>query len=555
MSWRQSLAIVFLVGGLAMPAAHGQQEVQVSAGWATDASAGGRVLNVSLSMPDGFYVYQETLSIRAASPIVLNPLLTPAPKQKHDPFTDAVVAVYEHEAVFTFAVEPPDAAALEIKVGYQACSPTLCYRPTVKTLSVVGEAGATPPPAVAAAAPAPPPVETSAAVAAPAAASWREPLAGFRVAANTSGYLKSDAFLQFLAGAQDGKAAAEPSALDTFRQRGVWLSCLLILFWGLALNLTPCVLPMIPVNIAIIGAGVHASSRGRGLLLGGAYGLGIALVYGVLGLVVVLTGARFGALNASPWFNLIIAGVFVVLALGMFDFIPIDFSRFQGRLGTGGDRAQGGRVLGALALGGVAALLAGACVAPVVIWVLLLSTDLYSRGNAAGLLLPFLLGVGMALPWPLAGAGLSILPKPGRWMERIKMGFGVVILAVALWYGRLGVSLLMARAPGERAKVEAAQKAHAAEGWHTNLADALAEAKRDQRPLFIDFWASWCKSCLHMEKTTFRDPAVTARLDAFVKLKFQAEDPADPALAEQLDYFGVIGLPTYVVLIPQPPSP
>jgi thiol:disulfide interchange protein DsbD len=550
MSWRTWLATVSLIGSGVLQVAHGQQEIQVAAGWATDSTASARVLSVRFSMPDGFYVYQESLSVQGVAPVSLKPLRTPAPKQKHDPFTDAEVTVYEHEAEFAFAVEPADAAALDIKVGYQACSPTLCYRPTVKTLSVTGDAGLAEAGETVPAAPAAPLTAETPPAASTATASWREPLANFRIGASASGYLKSEAFLKFLDGAETSGATAEPSALDTFRQRGVWLSCLLILFWGLALNLTPCVLPMIPVNIAIIGAGVHASSRGRGLLLGGAYGLGIALVYGALGLVVVLTGARFGALNASPWFNLVISGVFVVLALGMFDVLPIDFSRFQGRLGAGGGSAQGGRVLGALALGGVAALLAGACVAPVVIWVLLLSADLYSRGNAAGLLLPFLLGVGMALPWPLAGAGLSILPKPGRWMERIKVAFGVIILLVALWYGRLGVSLLMARTPGERAKVEAAQNAHAAEGWHTNLADALAEARRDQRPLLIDFWATWCKSCLHMEKTTFRDPAVTARMEAFVKVKFQAEDPADPALAEQLDYFGVIGLPTYVVLMP-----
>ena len=186
------------------------------------------------------------------------------------------------------------------------------------------------------------------------------------------------------------------------------------------LNLTPCVLPIIPINLAIIGAGAQAGSRLRGFLLGGIYGLGMALAYGILGVVVVLTGSTFGALNASPWFNLAIAVLFVVLALGMFDIIQIDFSKWRkGKKGT-----KKGSFIVAFFMGVVAALLAGACVAPVLISVLLYSSQLYSAGNQFGLLLPFLLGVGMALPWPFAGASLSFLPKPGGWMVKIKYGLG-----------------------------------------------------------------------------------------------------------------------------------
>src|SRR3970282_2060138 len=95
---------------------------------------------------------------------------------------------------------------------------------------------------------------------------------------------------------------------------------------GLALNLTPCVLPMIPINLAIIGAGAQAGSRRRGALLGATYGAAMAFVYGLLGLIVILTASTFGTINASPWFNAGIAALFVVLALGMFDVFAIDFS-------------------------------------------------------------------------------------------------------------------------------------------------------------------------------------------------------------------------------------
>ena len=221
------------------------------------------------------------------------------------------------------------------------------------------------------------------------------------------------------------------------RQRGLFegrgpLAILLIVFvGGLALNLTPCVLPMIPINLAIIGAGTQAGSRGRGFLLGGVYGAAMALVYGVLGLVVILTAGTFGTINASPWFNLGIAVLFVVLALAMFDVITIDFSRFRAGLGLA-SQSRGTFARSPSAMGAVAALLAGACVAPVVIQVVLFSSNLYANGHAASRWrCRFFLGVGMAMPWPIAGAGLAALPKPGAWMVRVKQVFGVIILATA----------------------------------------------------------------------------------------------------------------------------
>ena len=104
---------------------------------------------------------------------------------------------------------------------------------------------------------------------------------------------------------------------------------LIVFLGGLALNLTPCVLPMIPINLAIIGAGTQAGSRARGFLLGAAYGAAMALVYGALGVIVILTAGTFGTINASPWFNAAIAVLFIALALAMFDVITIDFSTYS----------------------------------------------------------------------------------------------------------------------------------------------------------------------------------------------------------------------------------
>jgi thioredoxin:protein disulfide reductase len=362
----------------------------------------------------------------------------------------------------------------------------------------------------------------------------------FTVKGTTFGYLGTTDFLTFIHNAENGIKEK-----GMFEGRGPLAILLLVLIGGLALNLTPCVLPMIPINLAIIGAGVQAGSRSRGFLLGAAYGSAMAFVYGLLGLAVILTASTFGTINASPWFNLAIAILFVVLALAMFDLVNIDFSRFLDRFRVG--EANRGSFVVAFGMGAVAALLAGACVAPVVIQVVVFSSNLYSTGTTAALALPFLLGVGMAIPWPVAGAGIAALPKPGAWMVRIKQVFGVVILATALYYGYEAYSLFSNRWV-DATEVSASVEAKLKEGWHASLAEGLAVAQRENKPVLIDMWATWCKNCLVMDRTTLEDQAVTSALAGYVKVKFQAENPDDPKVARVMQKLESKGLPTYVIL-------
>lgn len=355
----------------------------------------------------------------------------------------------------------------------------------------------------------------------------------FEVSASTGGYVDSATLLEFLRGAEGG----EPQAAG-LAGRGPLLIGLSTLIGGALLNLTPCVLPMIPINLAIIGAGRTATSRRRGWMLGGAYGGAMALVYGVLGAIVVLTAGTFGVLNASPWFNLAIAVLFVVLGLAMFDVVTLDLSRWSSALAF--DASARGSVALAVSMGGVAALLAGACVAPVVIQVVTLSSQLYASGSQAALALPLILGLGMGLPWPFAGAGLAALPKPGAWMTRVKHALGVCILLTAAFYGYEAVQLL--RPPSTATGMK--------DGWYQSLDDGLAAARRDGKPVFLDVWATWCKNCVVMDATTFRDPQVRDALDKFVKVRFQAEDIENPAASALLDRLDSVGLPTYAVLHP-----
>jgi thiol:disulfide interchange protein len=185
-------------------------------------------------------------------------------------------------------------------------------------------------------------------------------LDGFSVAGTRGGYLNAGRFSEFLR----SPAGAEKGATGGFENRGIVVVILLILLGGIALNLTPCVLPMVPITLAVLGAGTQAKSRGRGMFTGGVYGLAMALTYGLLGMFVVLTGTRFGVINASPLFNIMIAVIFIFMALAMFDIVQVDFTRFRKSGAPAGER---GKLLTVFLMGVVASLLAGACVAPVVI--------------------------------------------------------------------------------------------------------------------------------------------------------------------------------------------
>jgi thiol:disulfide interchange protein len=356
----------------------------------------------------------------------------------------------------------------------------------------------------------------------------------------TGQYMNTTEFLAFLHDAENGVKSRGP-----FEGQGPVAILAIVFLGGLALNLTPCVLPMIPINLAIIGAGAQSKKRGRGFVLGAAYGGAMAFVYGVLGVVVILTAGTFGAINASAWFNVAIAGLFVVLALAMFDVISLDFSRWSSKIRFGPESR--GTFWLAFSMGAVAALLAGACVAPVVIQVVVFASNLYTKGTPVALALPFVLGLGMALPWPIAGAGLASLPKPGAWMVRVKQVLGVFILATAAYYGYLAYEILSSRWV-DPASVKAGVEAQLKDGWHASLAEGLTIAERDRSLVLVDMWATWCKNCLVMDKTTLQDPAVKTALSKYTRIKFEAEDlDASPA-KDILQRVGSYGLPTYVVL-------
>lgn len=493
-------------------------------------------IKLDATIPTNHYLYAENFKVTDARGNAQEPIELPATGSIIDPNTGHPKPVYDQSFKAIYAWKPSKGGETAIHIQYWGCNDRICFVPQTKVIDLIKTDML-------------PTLEKPKVVSMP---DWQIALKGFEIRGSEAGYLRASPFLRFLDQAESGAAPATMSGFRLFladpvafvRESGLLVAILFILAGGLALNLTPCVLPLIPINMAIIGAGAHAGSKGRGFALGAAYGAGMALVYGLLGVIVVLTGSQFGTIQANPWFNLVIALIFVVLALAMFDVIHIDFSRYQTKFG--GIPKKKGSFLAAFSMGSVAALLAGACVAPVVIAVLLLATNVYEANNVAGLMLPFVLGIGMALPWPFAGAGLSFIPKPGKWMVGIKYGFAIGIIFFAFYYAHLSYRAF--RPADVNAMGEA--KGHLIIDGATNkgFADALNQAREKGKPVFIDFWATWCKNCVVMDKTTFRDAMVKARLDGYTYIKYVAEDLGNENTEAVMDYFGVQGLPTFVVL-------
>ena len=135
-------------------------------------------------------------------------------------------------------------------------------------------------------------------------------------------------------------------------------------------------------------------------------------------------------------------------------------------------------------------------------------------------------------------------------MNRIKQAFGVIILGTAVYYGYEAYTLFANRWV-DPSEVSSSVQEKLKAGWQPSLAEGLAVAKRENKPVLIDMWATWCKNCLVMDKTTLEDPAVNSALTNYVKIKFQAEDPDDPQVAKVMQYMKTSGLPTYVIMKPK----
>jgi thiol:disulfide interchange protein len=225
--------------------------------------------------------------------------------------------------------------------------------------------------------------------------------------------------------------------------------------------------------------------------------------------------------------------LFVVLAAAMLGAFNLDFSRF---CNVNPGKIKGGREAAAFVMGGVAALLAGACVAPVVVSVMIFAAALYAQGNQFAPFMGLLLGIGMGLPWPFAAMGMAVLPKPGRFMVTVKYIFAIFIIAGAVYYAWLGWSLM----PGN----------FSPQAEITKLAEAGSRAKVQKKAVVVDFYATWCKNCMVIKRSVLKDPEVRKALEKYEFVEFQAEKPGDPLIAPLLKLWNIPGFPAFVIVEP-----
>ncbi|MDR3213725.1 MAG: protein-disulfide reductase DsbD [Azoarcus sp.] len=370
---------------------------------------------------------------------------------------------------------------------------------------------------------------------------------------------------------------------------------------GLLLAFTPCTFPMIPILSGIVVGAGRPVSRGRALALSLAYVLGMALTYAVAGVAAGLTGTLLAAALQNVWVLSAFALLFVLLALSMFGFFPLQLPvALQSRLANTANQEKGGHLGGVAVMGVLSALIVGPCVTAPLAGALLYIAQ---TGDAVlGGFALFALALGMGTPLiAVALAARSVLPRVGPWMEGVKKAAGVLLLAVALWVASpvlpglavmLGWAALLLFSGVFLSALDPLP--HEAHGWQrfwkatgvaifvcgaAMLAGALAgsrdplqplavfqarapltapaferiasNAELDarlaaaSRPVMLDFYADWCVACKEMARDTFSDSDVAARMGRMLLLQVDvtAYDDAHKALLQR---FGFVGPPGVV---------
>ncbi len=468
---------------------------------------------------------------------------------------------------------PAGERSIEVEVAYQACKGvSLCRMPTSEKLTVpIRLTGAALPPPVAAA----PAVEPAPAEPAPVAA-------------------VAPAVAPAASAATDGG-----SAFDKAQQQGFFALVLLCFLAGIGVSFTPCVLPMVPITMGMIGAR-GASSKLESLTFTSAYVLGLAFVYTALGVFAGVTGELFGSWLQSPYVVGGIAVFFVAMGASMFGFFDVQLpAALAGRLQSG---ERKGGYAGAFFVGMIGAVVAGPCSGPVVVSILaLIGTGGVTLG--AALMFSFSLGIGMI--FLVTGMASGWLPSRGPWMVVVKKSFGIVMWLGAVYYAApqlpvavtalltsgvcivtgvfswpseedgegwliqrlrqtwtvigvtvgawLLVGLMMTQGfilPPVQLGSAGAASAGPKITWLATEAEGLAAAQATGKPMIIDFTAEWCAACHEMEKLTYTDGVVIAEAENFVTVMIDCTEKADPAVRAVQQKYGVKGLPTVVFVKP-----
>ena len=355
------------------------------------------------AIQEGYYLYKDKFTFTSPDTnISIDAVELPKGKVKDDPLFGKVEVYYGEIAIpISLSRNNKDAREIEIEAAYQGCAEDgICYPPLTNLLPI----------SLAAAAP----------------SDQATPI-------ETTNPFNSDQLDQTTETNNDPTLSESDRIATLLADKPLLISLALFFGFGLALSLTPCVYPMIPILSGIlVGQGVNLTTR-KSFMLALAYVLGMALTYAVVGVVAGIFGHNLQAIFQNPWILATFAGVFVLLALSMFGFYDIQLpSSLQARLTKMSNNQERGTLQGAGLMGIFSAIIVGPCVAPPLAGALIYIGQ--SGNGALGGIALFIMGLGMGVPLLLLGASAGeILPKAGVWMNTIKHVFGVMMLAVAIW--------------------------------------------------------------------------------------------------------------------------
>lgn len=357
----------------------------------------------------------------------------------------------------------------------------------------------------------------------------------------------------------------------TFAASGLPLTLLIIFLGGLALNLTPCVFPMIPITMGFF-AMQSDGRRSRRFALAALYVLGIVIMYSSLGVVASLGGKMFGAWLQQPAVQIGFAALMLVLASSMFGAFDITVPQFIANKAMG--RAG---LAGAMTMGLLVGIVAAPCVGPVVVSLITLVASIGKP--LIGFVMFAALALGLGFPYLVM---LNALPRPGEWMVHVKKSMGFVLVAMAVYFLRpqigerwfhygVAASLLVGAAflffmatrsaqaralrmtcavalliGGIAFAIPSGGNASELSWQHYDEASMLSAPAA--QPAIIDFYADWCIPCKELDAKTFSDKNVAAELKRFRRIKADLTLPDDPKTKALTKQYAIVGVPTVVFI-------